>query len=348
MLNIIVIDSSQPLFLDNFSKSLKDTLSSEYYSLSIEKEDDFREKTLNNILEKNKYCDILIFADDVILTHNWYTALKNNRENGDIIGFSNLYPNTTTIQDTGYDLVMVDDNVTTKARNRGKDVKSIKSFNFSQCDAVMGCAMYIKREVIRKIKRFSLFGYNRWGEIIFCHEAKKQGFEVAVLGHFLYHYGKSTKINPVVSYSSDSYLYEKRMWDQIVKKYINKDVIKYTFHRVISKKFYDIIGKSESILLYGAGTVTEFIIKKIIGSKYLNNIKICSGINEEDGLNFYGIKINHIENVNFTEFGIIIITVIGKHNEIIDSIKNKISNADIYYVTEITNKQLIEYDIRRI
>ena len=80
----------------------------------------------------------------------------------------------------------------------------------------------------------------------------------------------------------------------------------------------------------------------------LNNIKICSGINEEDGLNFYGIKINHIENVNFTEFGIIIITVIGKHNEIIDSIKNKISNADIYYVTEITNKQLIEYDIRRI
>ena len=146
-------------------------------------------------------------------------------DHGDIIGFSNLYPNTNIVQDTGYKLKLINKNITNEPQQRGLTTESYKAFGSSRCDSVMGCAMFIKKEVINSVKEFKLDGLNRWGELIFCYQAIKMGYKVTVVDHFLFHHGKSTKVNPNKNMSSESYAFEKKYWDAIVKKYFDKNDI---------------------------------------------------------------------------------------------------------------------------
>ena len=74
--------------------------------------------------------------------------MYNNLDSGDIIGFSNIYPNTNKIQDRGYDFILNDKILQTSPRKRGDNINDVRSFDYAECDLIMGCAMYIKKDVI--------------------------------------------------------------------------------------------------------------------------------------------------------------------------------------------------------
>ena len=137
-------------------KDLLKALSNYSFSVHLVKEREFREKTLNEGMKFIGKRDLLILGDDITLTDGWLQSLNKYKAKGDIIGFSMLYPNTKKIENTGYDIVQVDERITLIARNRGKDIRDIKEFNYTSCDAISGCAMFIKKEVFDRKNLFSI------------------------------------------------------------------------------------------------------------------------------------------------------------------------------------------------
>ncbi len=297
-MNLVIINSGQKKFLRECLISLLNTSETINFDVHIVKEKEYREATLNAVLQEYGNDDILIFGDDIIFTKGWFEFLTRNKDKGDIIGFSMLYPGTDIIQDTGYDLAKIDDEIILKPENRGKQRNEIEKFNFRECDSINGCALFIKKRVIEKIPKAPLEGMNRWGEILYMNEAKKQGFKVIVLGHYLYHYGKSTKINPNKLLSSESYLLEKKLWKNIVDRYIDKKQIKIQFKKVLSDELKNTLLANKKILFYGAGTVSEFIYEKLKQDLDLRFIDFCSGLLEEKGKNFCNKKLSFIKTFN--------------------------------------------------
>lgn len=346
-MNLIVINSGQKDLLQKCINSLIETVEPIDFDIHITKEEEYREVTLNTILKRHGYEDLLIFGDDIIFTRDWFKVLVASRSKGDIIGFSMLYPGTNKIQDTGYDLVSIDNKVSLKPQNRGKKVDDIEKFIFRECDSVNGCALYIKKAVIEKIPEVPLEGMNRWGEFLYMNKAQKSGFKTVVLGHYLYHYGKSTKINTNKILSSESYLMEKQFWNNIVEKYIEKNKIKNVIKRKLAKNVKNIILSHKRILFYGAGTVSEFIYNKLKNNLDLNNVDFCSGLIEEKGKLFCNKKILFYKNVQFKDYDVIIITVFQKEHKIFKMIKNYIGKQKIYYITQNTIGNIIKFDIKR-
>lgn len=347
-MNLLIINSGQKEFLQKCISSLINTLENIECDINIIKEKDYREVTLNIILKKYGYEDLLIFGDDIIFTEGWFEFLMGNKNNGDIIGFSMLYPETDKIQDTGYDLVSIDNKISLRPQNRGEKVDDIEKYVFRECDSVNGCAMYIKKNVIDKISKVPVDGINRWGEFLYMNEAWKAGFKVIVLGHYLYHYGKSTKISQNKLLSSESYLLERDIWNKIVNKYIDINQIKIHFKKVLSNKLKDILLSNRKILFYGAGTVSEFICEKLHDELDLGLMDFCSGLHEEEGKGFCGKKILFYKNVPFKDYEIIIITVFQKEHKIFKIIKNYIGKQKIYYITQSTIGNIIKFDINRV
>jgi len=347
-MNLIIINSGQKEFLQKCISSLINTLENIECDINVIKEKDYREVTLNNILKKYGYEDLLIFGDDIIFTKGWFEFLMDNKNKGDIIGFSMLYPETDKIQDTGYDLASIDNKISLRPQNRGEKVDDIEKYVFRECDSVNGCAMYIKKNVIDKISKIPLDGMNRWGEFLYMNEVRKAGFKVIVLGHYLYHYGKSTKINPNKLLSSESYLLERDIWNKIVNKYIDINKIKINFKKVLSNKLRNILLSNRKILFYGAGTVSEFICEKLHDELDLGLMDFCSGLHEEEGKDFCGKKILFYKNVQFKDYDIIIITVFQKEQEILNLIKDYIKKQKVYCITQEIINEIIKFNIKRL
>jgi len=346
-MNLIIINSGQKDLLQKCINSLFSTVEPIDFDIHIIREKDYREVTLNAVLKRYGYEDLLIFGDDIIFTKDWFKVLMANRNKGDIIGFSMLYPGTDKVQDTGYDLVSIDNEIFLKPQNRGKKVSDLDEFVFRECDSVNGCALYIKKNVISKIPKVSLNGMNRWGEFIYMNKAKKLGCKIIVLGHFLYHYGKSTKNNPNKILSSESYLIEKQFWNNIVEKYIEKNKIKNVIKRKLAKNVKNIILSHKRILFYGAGTVSEFIYNKLKNNLDLNNVDFCSGLIEEKGKLFCNKKIIFYKDINFKNYDAIIITVFQKEKEIFNVIRTYIIKQKIYYITQDVIGSIIKFDIKK-
>jgi len=275
--------------------------------LLIIKEKAAREDSLNAAFKSiGKKDDILFVGDDIIFTPGWYGAFMKNYRVADILGLTTLYPGTDRIQDNGYDLVQVDNMITLEAKNRNKRISEIKLSEYRMCDAVCGCLMFIKKGVFELVPAFSRAGKNRWSEFIFAHLAKRKKAKVAVLSHCVYHGGVSTKTNPIKELSSISYQLEKKFWKPILDKYVDKKMIEIKYKRSLTVNLLEVLNSSQKILLYGAGTVTEFLLKYLQNKK----ITICSGLPEEYGKVFHGHKIIDYKKALKEAYDLIVMTTL--------------------------------------
>jgi len=335
-------------FLDEKSVKLTNdllrTLSTHNFNIHLIKEKEFRGKTLNEGIKFSGSRDVLIFGDDITLTDGWFQSLEQYKTKGDIIGFSMLYPNSRKIQDTGYDIVKIDNRITLEPRNRGKNIENIKRFGYALCDSVCGCTMFIKKKVLKRLNRFNLDGQNRWGEFIFTQQAKKMGFKVIVLGHFLYHEGKSTKSNKKLKYSSISWHKEKDIWKRICKKYIDERDIKHVYKRKLSRNLIELLKSKDKILIYGVGTIAELIAK----NTDLKNINFCTGLKEEIGIDFFGKKTHWYKNINLSSYDSLIIATLNKPDVIYKNIR-KIAKEkiNIYKIKKMNKDKIFYYSIEQ-
>ena len=180
--------------------------------ICIIKEKKTREATLNVILKKrDKNMNLFVFVDDIIFLPGWNKSLDKKINDELIIGFSMLKPEGKIIQDFGYDFIELDGNMSYSGLHKGLLLKKKKLPHFRKCSAICGCAMWIGKSVLDKVKEFPLEGNNRWGEIIYSSIAKRKGFQTIVLSSHLIHYGTSTKIKKDTLLSSNSRLIERRM-----------------------------------------------------------------------------------------------------------------------------------------
>jgi len=346
MLKIIICSSLGNKQLQKCLSSLLSTINKEDFDIEIIREREFREITLNEALKNNRKRDLLIVGDDIVFTDGWYKAFLRNKKYGDIIGFSMLYPGTDKIQDNGYNLIKIDDRITLSPKNRGKKIKEIKNFEYKSCDTICGCAMYIKKKVLSKIKAFSKNGQNRWGEFIYTQQAKKAGYKIIVLGHYLYHEGKSTKVNKNIKYSSISWQREKKGWKKVVEKYIDEAKIKMIYKSELLKGFRNIVNKNQHILVYGIGTIAELIVR----SADLKNIDFCTGLKEEVGIRFFKKQVMFYKSVEYKNYDYIIISPLDISDEIY---KNKLtkylSEKNIVYKTNCSmRKRIFNYRLVKV
>jgi len=285
--------------------SLLETTTLTDFDILLVREQEFRERTLNKAISIiGTYDDILFVGDDIEFTPGWYEALMFNYDKADILGMSMLYPRSSKVQDCGYDLVQVDNRITLEAKDRGVSKEDVKAFGSRRCDALCGCFMLIKKNVFNLVREFKEDGQNRWGEFIFICEARKRGANVAVVDHFLYHGGKSTKSNFNKSLSSISYKMERKIWEVIVKKYVDESFITKKYSCEISAALSKLLTDAKSILFYGAGTVTEHLLKFIKGKQ----ITICSGLKEEYGTMFNGYKIEDYKTALLRKYDLLVMT----------------------------------------
>jgi hypothetical protein len=232
--------------------------------------------------------------------------LTKNLDKADIIGFATLYPGTSIVQDHGYDFMMIDGEITLVAENRGDYIW----YNPSRyCDAVCGCCMYVKRKVFDAVGKFSLDGQNRWGELIFMTEAKEKGFKIMVLNHYLEHYGKSTKVNKQLKYSTTSYTFEKDLWSRIVAAHGFDKLAKKYYVTKVSPELIELLKKPVNILVYGAGSVAARLPD-------YRNMDYTSGLKEEDNMKFKNKTVKHISKIDFNNYRFIIITPLDCQKEI--------------------------------
>ncbi len=285
--------------------SLLETSSVSADDIFIIRERGPREDSLNaaiGIIGRND--DILFVGDDIIFTRGWYEAFMDNYRVADIIGLTTLYPRTGVIQDNGYDLVAIDDTVTLEAFNRNKKASRAGLSGYRYCDAPCGCLMLVKKNVFKIVSAFPREGENRWGEFLFAQLAKRKKAKVAVLGHCVFHEGTSTKSNPNKRLSSISYKLERKIWDSIVGKYLDKGMIRFKYTRAIAKPLLGKLNSSGSVLLYGAGTVSEFLLRRLKNKQ----VGVCSGLAEEWGKDFFGYKIADYRQALKKAYDLVVIT----------------------------------------
>ena len=308
---------------------------------NIIEEKSSREKTLNEILlKRNSKKDLFIFVDDIEFRGEWLIKLRKNYDKGSIIGFSMLNPNGNTVQDYGYDFASFDGEIGYKGLFKNKPLKNIFRSEFRECSSVCGCAMIIKKEVFDYVDHFP-FGYNRWSEILFCHQAKKYGFKTIVISSDLIHLSNSTKNKDNADLSSISWTIEKKLWEITKKEHkLNEEICikeELVFKRILDIKLINKLTKSKKVLLYGCGSICQFILKNNIKFKH----EITSSLKEEINTIFCGMKVIDIKNIDFNDFDIILITPIGYNDEILKKFDTVIKDK-IYWVTskEIQNKTI--------
>jgi len=304
-MKVVVLSALGNAVAQRCISSLLETTTAVDFDLYLVREKGFREQTLNQaLLLAGMDEEILFVGDDIEFTPGWYEALMDNYDIADILGMSMLYPGTTKVQDRGYDLVQIDDRITLEAKDRGLSKNEITAFGSRRCDALCGCFMFVKKKVFNFMREFSEEGQNRWGEFIFICQARKQGASVAVIDHFLYHGGKSTKSNPDKALSSISYQAERGIWESIVNKYVDKSFIARSYSCEISESLANILSEAEDILLYGAGTVSEHLLKYLDGKR----VTICSGLPEEQGMLFNGYEVEDYEKALAKSYDLILMT----------------------------------------
>jgi hypothetical protein len=104
--------------------------------------------------------------------------------------------------------------------------------------------------------------------------------------------------------SSTSYQVERKIWENIVLKYVDSSMISRKYSCELSEQLRHLLASAEDILFYGAGTVTEHLLEYTKDK----NVTICSGLPEEKGILFNGYKIENYEKALLRPFDLIIIT----------------------------------------
>ncbi len=296
---------------------------------------------LNKILkQRDRNKDLLIVSDDIIFTDGWFDNLIENINYGDLIGFSMAKPDKNRLSNRGFNLVKIGEKITYEPNSRGAFFSSTHEQGFVECDAVTGCCMFIKKEVLKSGIFFKREGANRWEELIFALEAKNKGFKVICLNHILWHYGISTK-NKDIKLSSISYLIERKLWDNVLKKYGNimSSMAKKEMKIILSEKLREILEKDTKKLIIGAGTVADYILSN---SKF-KNVDIASGLKEEEGVSFHGVKIKYLKNVSkkeLAEYRYIIFTAIGYEDILLSNLDPELKKKIIFLRKIIGNDEL--------
>jgi hypothetical protein len=346
-MKIIIINSlGKDKFLKCFN-SLTKTI--KFEELIIIKEKEFREKTLNYILSTVKINDdLLIVSDDIEFKDGWYEKINKYKHDADILGMCMLYPDSNIIQDCGYDLININGKIKLEPLYRGKNYNEVKDFGLRYCDGLCGCFLYINKHVFDMVKSFQEYdGCNRWGEFIFISEARKKGAKIGVINHFLFHDGNSTKNNRDIQKSSISYQIEKKIWDNIINKYIDLEWIKSNRITMIdSSLIFNLNDKSKNILIYGIGTVAEELLNNTN-----NKFTLATGLPEESNMNIRGNKVYYIDDINLYEYDWIIITplYIGEkiYNNIFDDEFELNYKGKVSFIKKNINNNIIKYEEER-
>jgi hypothetical protein len=289
--------------------SLLETAPTADFDLHLFREKGFREQTLNHALEQLGCAeDILFIGDDIVFTEGWFEALTKNLDQADILGMTMLYPDTTKVQDRGYDLMGTGGKAALVAKDRGLDHANLKPFGFRFCDAVCGCFLYVKAEVFSRVDAFSEQGANRWGEFIFMAQARQAGFTCGVIEHYLHHGGVSTKNNPDPKLSSTSYLVEHGWWDDIVRDHVDPQWIQTPPECRLDDSLAQLLTqKGTRVLFYGAGTVSQYILNSM-GENLAADLEFCSGLSEEVGMDFLGHSLKDVSVVDPALYDVILMT----------------------------------------
>jgi hypothetical protein len=341
MLKICIIESYESPYIDKCLESLR--LNTQIsFNVKVFQENKSREHTLNNILAEMSGMDLVVAADDILFTKGWDRALLTHWKKDRILGFSMLYPGGEVIQDRGYRLISIDGIVSSEAIDRGLKRSLVTPFEYESRGSMTGCFQAIPSFVSKMLNQFPLEGCNRLGELLYHSMAIRKGIEVGVVGHFLEHHGKSTKRNPDKKLSSESYLFEKKLWSQLTKDFRLSELTSIEVTRQIEKNLNDWFRKPG--LIYGAGTITEFLGVK-------NNLEshlLCSGLQEEDGMALLGKNITYKDNVDWTKVKRVLIAVEGQEKVISKDLKKLTSEADIHYVKIYKINQTHHYGIQPI
>ena len=134
--------------------------------------------------------------------------------------------------------------------------------------------MWISKTVLDEVKQFPLEGNNRWGEMIYSNLARRKGFKTIVLSSHLIHLGTSTKLKKDPLLSSNSWLIEKDMWSEISLKFLNDAPISNKLNSRFSTQFIDLIKNSKKLLIYGCGTISNYVSNSLKLKKHIDiNVK---------------------------------------------------------------------------
>ena len=326
-MKICLIQSLPRRFKLKTINSIKNEFNISKKNFKIYKESSRREDTLNKILidnSKSNYA-ILVIADDIILTKGWRKKIDIYKKKFDVFSFQTLYPNSKFIQDYGYDLVNENNKVILKPKNRYKEFVSNKVNKSRQCVGLCGCLLYINNKTKKSSIKFSRDGMNRWSEFIYLFQLKMKGFKIGVINHPAYHNPISTKQKKNKDLSSISYNLEKVYWNKIIKKYNLKDYTKKKNKIILSKNFKNFLDNQGRLILYGAGTISEIILR--YKSK---NIFLSSGLKEEKGKKIFNKKIYSNTELNMLKISNIVITAIGYEDEILKN--NFFKNKKVYFL----------------
>ena len=286
--------------------------------------------------------DLVIVADDILFTKGWDQALLSHWKENRILGFSMTYPGGKKIQDRGYRLISVDGVVRSEAIDRGLSISSVTPFEYESRISMTGCFQAIPSFVSEKIKEFPLEGSNRLGELLYHSMAIQKGIEVGVVGHFLEHHGKSTKLNPDKKLSSESYSIEKKLWSKLTKDFRLNEFVSKEINREIEQDLKDWLEVPS--LIYGAGSITEFLGAK----KNLDSHIICSGLPEENGMPFLGKTITHKSKVDWMIIGRVLITIEGREDCIAKELKKLAPKINIYVVSIRKMEEVHYYGVKLI
>lgn len=310
----------------------------DFDKIKVVKEKKTREMTLNFILKnRNPKKDIFIFVDDIIFLKGWHNGFDRVTKDGVIVGFSMLNQDGETIQDFGYDLISLDNHLSSKALYKG-ELRSKKKLPYQrECSAVCGCAMWISKKVLDKINKFPLDGKNRWGEMIYSSLARNEGFKTIVLSAHLIHHGTSTKSNKNHLLSSNSWLIEKDMWSKLSRKYFVNSPVSKKLYSKFSNEFLKLINDTVKLLVFGCGTISDFVSKN-----YLNNqdVNYSSTLIEEFGKKFHNKTIKNFNDLDFNEYDKIFISSIGYEKKVLKIIPNKHRHKTICLERSIKSKYI--------
>ncbi len=300
--------------LNSFYKTTR--MSGKHLHVNVVEEKRTREYTLNHILENHPDTrDLLIFVDDIIFTEKWLQSLANNYENGDIIGFAMVHPESKKLQDFGYDFVTLNNHLTYEGKYKGRDSSTIDLEAWRECDAITGCVMFIKAEVLKLVKKFPVEGRNRIGELLYSHIARQHQKKTIVLGHSLFHFGTSTKQSSDPKLGSISWKGEKEIWDSVVKQFLSDVRPSLNYVASVGAELQLEIESKERVMMYGCGTVAAEILKSINSS----NIVVVSGLIDEIGTRFFGYDVFDVARHDVMDYDLVIISPVGHERDILDS-----------------------------
>lgn len=290
------------------------------FDLHLVRERGFRERTLNAALAQvGTGDDVLFLGDDVELTLGWWEALHAHRERAEILGLCTLDAESGRVQDRGYDLAVLDGEVTLLAQDRGADPDAVVPFGFRPCDAVCGCTLYVRASVFQQVPAFREEGRNRFGEFVFAREARRAGARIGVVDHFVRHGGKSTKHNPDPALRSTSWAAERELWAGLVRAWVDPADVRIRLESVIAAGLAGRLrGSGGRTLVYGAGTVADRLARAF--PEAAARWTFASGLPEEAGIPFHGGQVQSISKVPLSDFDWILITPLGRGERIAERV----------------------------